>query len=53
MNRLRAATDKWKAETGIGFGLYGSPAESLCYRFARIDLERFGSIPDITDKGST
>lgn len=51
MNRLRAATDKWKAETGIGFGLYGSPAESLCYRFARIDLERFGSIPDITDKG--
>ena len=51
MNRLRAATDEWKAETGIAFGLYGSPAESLCYRFARIDLERFGSIKDITDKG--
>lgn len=51
MNRLRKATDQWKDETGIGFGLYGSPAESLCYRFARIDLERFGSIPDITDKG--
>lgn len=26
-------------------------AESLCYRFARIDMEQFGSIPDITDKG--
>ena len=27
------------------------PAESLCYRFARIDKERFGTIPDVTDKG--
>ncbi len=51
MNYMRAATDRWKEETGIGFGLYGSPAESLCYRFARIDKERFGSIPDVTDKG--
>ena len=51
MGRMRAACDAWKAETGIGFGLYGTPAESLCYRFARIDQERFGSIPDVTDKG--
>ena len=51
MNRLREATDTWKRETGIGFGLYGTPAESLCYRFARIDKERFGEIKDITDKG--
>ena len=51
MNRLRQATDQWKEETGIGFGLYGTPAESLCYRFARIDQERFGTIPDVTDKG--
>ena len=43
--------DKWKKETGLGFALYGTPAESLCYRFARIDKERFGTIPDITDKG--
>ncbi len=51
MNRLRNATDTWKENTGIGFGLYGTPAESLCYRFARIDEKKFGSIPDITDKG--
>ena len=51
MNRLRNATDTWKENTGIAFGLYGTPAESLCYRFARIDKERFGDIPDITDKG--
>lgn len=51
MNRLREACDTWKRETGIGFGLYGTPAESLCYRFARIDKERFGEIKDVTDKG--
>lgn len=51
MNRLREACDTWKRDTGIGFGLYGTPAESLCYRFARIDKERFGDITDVTDKG--
>lgn len=51
MNRLRDACDTWKKNTGIAFGLYGTPAESLCYRFARIDKERFGDIPDVTDKG--
>ena len=51
MKHLRETTDRWKQETGIGFGLYGTPAESLCYRFARIDKEKFGEIKDITDKG--
>ena len=51
MKHLREATDRWKKETGIGFALYGTPAESLCYRFARIDKEKFGEIKDITDKG--
>lgn len=51
MKCLRDHCEKWKKETGIGFGLYGTPAESLCYRFARIDKERFGTIKDVTDKG--
>lgn len=51
MNYMKDTCDKWKKETGIGFGLYGTPAESLCYRFARIDKERFGSIENVTDKG--
>ena len=51
MKKLRETTDRWKKETGLGFALYGTPAESLCYRFARIDKEKFGEITDITDKG--
>ena len=50
LKRMRQATDNWKKETGIGFGLYSTPSESLCYRFAKIDKARFGSIKDITDK---
>ncbi|MCQ2464474.1 MAG: anaerobic ribonucleoside-triphosphate reductase [Oscillospiraceae bacterium] len=51
MNHMKEATERWRDETGIGFGLYGTPAESLCYRFARIDKQRFGEIKDVTDKG--
>ena len=51
MKYLRKTTDKWKEQTGLGFALYGTPAESLCYRFAKIDKERFGDIEDVTDKG--
>lgn len=50
MNHLRETCDRWKKETGLGFALYGTPAESLCYRFASIDKEKFGEIKDITDK---
>lgn len=49
--RLKEATEQWKEETGLGFGLYGTPAESLCYRFAKIDKQRFGEIENVTDKG--
>ncbi len=51
MKHLRVTCDRWKKDTNIGFALYGTPAESLCYRFARIDKERFGTIENVTDKG--
>lgn len=51
MQRLRNATDRWKAETGLGFALYGTPAESLTHRFCDIDKKKFGIIKDVTDKG--
>lgn len=51
MNYMREKVNEWKAETGLGFGLYGTPAESLCYRFAKIDKENYGVVKDVTDKG--
>ena len=51
MKHMRKKCDEWKKDTGLGFALYGTPAESLCYRFARLDLEQFGKIKDLTDKG--
>ena len=51
IKKLKDTTKKWKQETGLGFALYGTPAESLCYKFAKIDTDRFGIIKDVTDKG--
>ena len=48
---LKNSCDKWKEETGLGFALYGTPAESLTHRFCKIDKARFGIIKNITDKG--
>ena len=50
MNYMRCKCDKWKKETNIGFSLYGSPAENTVYRFCRIDKQKFGEIPSVTDK---
>ena len=51
MQSMRDHCNEWKKKTNIGFALYGTPAESLCYRFARIDEKKYGKITDITDKG--
>lgn len=51
INALHDATEAWRQETGLGFGLYGTPAESLTNRFSSLDRARFGIIEDITDKG--
>lgn len=51
MHTLRDAVDGWKEETGLGFALYGTPAESLTHRFCSIDRATYGEIEDITDKG--
>ena len=51
MNYMREKCESWKKETSLGFGLYGTPAESLCYKFAKIDKRRFGNIDNVTEKG--
>lgn len=51
MKHMNKACDKWKAETTIGFGIYGSPIESTTYKFAKCLQRRFGIIKGVTDKG--
>ncbi|BDY05102.1 anaerobic ribonucleoside-triphosphate reductase [Ferrimonas sp. YFM] len=51
VERLRAATDAWKAQTGYGFSLYSTPSENLCTRFCKIDQRQFGVVDGVTDKG--
>lgn len=50
MNHLNNTCQKWKDETGLGFGLYGTPGESLTSRFCRIDKQKFGDIKNVTDR---
>lgn len=51
VERLKAATDSWKEETGYGFSLYSTPSENLCSRFCSIDTKEFGVVDGVTDKG--
>ncbi|MER0285332.1 anaerobic ribonucleoside-triphosphate reductase [Clostridioides difficile] len=50
MKYMKNKCEEWKEETKLGFGLYGSPAENLVYRFCRIDKQKFGEIENVTDK---
>ena len=50
MQRLNQACDEWKAQTNIGFSIYGSPIESTTFKFAKCLQKRFGIVPGITDK---
>ena len=50
MNYLNNKCSQWKKETGLGFGLYGTPGESLTSRFCRIDKQKFGEIKNVTDR---
>ena len=50
MEYMNAACNRWKKETTIGFGIYGTPLESTTYKFARCLQKRFGIIPGVTDR---
>ena len=50
MEHLNDTCKRWAAESNISFSLYGTPLESTTYKFAKCLQDRFGSIPDVTDK---
>lgn len=50
VQRMRDHTDKWKKASGLGYGLYSTPSESLCDRFCKLDIKKFGDVKGVTDK---
>ncbi|AFV87897.1 Anaerobic ribonucleoside-triphosphate reductase [Acidipropionibacterium acidipropionici ATCC 4875] len=50
IGRMRERTDRACEETGLNFSTFATPAEGLSGRFLRIDRERFGVLPGITDR---
>ena len=47
---MKRRVEEWSDQYGYHFSIYSTPSESLTDRFCRLDTEKFGSIPDITDK---
>ena len=42
--------NQWKEETKLGFSVYGSPIESVTYKFAKCLQKRFGKVEGICDR---
>ncbi len=47
---MRDFTDRKTAETHMNYTLIATPAEGLSGRFVRLDKERYGIIPGVTDR---
>lgn len=47
---MRRRMDEESEKTGLNFTLLATPAEGLSGRFVRIDREKYGKIPGVTDR---
>ena len=47
---MKRHVEEWSDQYGYHFSIDSTPSESLTDRFCRLDTDKFGSIPDITDK---
>lgn len=47
---LDGLIDEAKHKHHLLFAMYGTPAESLCYKFLQKDREKFGTVKGVTDK---
>ena len=50
VTRMRERMDRESRETGLNFTVIATPAEGLSGRFTRLDRERYGVIPGVTDR---
>lgn len=49
LNFINRKCEEWSDVDNLGFSPYGTPMESLTYRFAKTLRKRFGLIKDVTD----
>ena len=50
VGHMRSYCDRISKERGMNYTLIATPAEGLSGRFVRLDRERYGSIPGVTDR---
>jgi len=50
IKQLRYYCDAAKSTYGHLYALYSTPAESLCYKFATLLRDQYGTIPGVTDR---
>lgn len=50
ISHMRERTDQAGEKYGLNFSLIGTPAEGLSGRFVKIDREKYGEIPGVTDR---
>ncbi len=50
MKHLNDAAKKWKEAEDIDYSVYGTPIESVTYKFAKCLKERFGTVEGVTDR---
>ena len=49
LRKMKYITDQWTKESGFAFSLYGTPSESLCERFVKLDNKIFPHV--VHEKG--
>ena len=50
MQKMNNKCKEWKEAENIDYSVYGTPIESITYKFAKCLKERFGVIKGITDR---
>ena len=50
MQKLNDKCNEWKKAENIDYSVYGTPIESVTYKFAKACQERYGIVEGVTDK---
>lgn len=51
INKLNRTLKKWKDESNLAFTLYATPADLISSTLYKLDIESYGTVDGITDKG--